>query len=232
MMLRGPITRTLFRLTLPVIAVNVAQTFVAILEAYWVSRLGAEAVAGVSPVLPLLIPMNTMSNGGIGGGVSSAIARAVGADRQDDADALLLHTLMIALAFGVAFSILAILFGPQLYASLGGGGNARGRRSEASGYRKPDGSCDPHPPLAAADIWARTLSTLRSRWRGRRDIAANASRLPDEYSRCPLSSPSVVRDVERTDQNRDRCTTTRVPSRCNSSRSAYQWSSESLSRGS
>jgi putative MATE family efflux protein len=126
MMLRGPITRTLFRLTLPVIAVIVAQTFVAILEAYWVSRLGTEAVAGVSLVLPMLILMNTMSNGGIGGGVSSAIARAVGADRQDDADALLLHTLMIALAFGVVFSILLILFGPQLYALLGARGSTLG----------------------------------------------------------------------------------------------------------
>jgi Na+-driven multidrug efflux pump len=68
MMLRGPIIPTLLKLTFPVIAVVVTQTFVAVLEAYWVSRLGTEAVAGVSLVLPLLILMNTMSNGGIGGG--------------------------------------------------------------------------------------------------------------------------------------------------------------------
>ena len=82
MMLGGPVLPTLFKLTLPVIAVVVAQTFVAILEAYWVSRLGTEAVAGVSLVLSILILMGTMSNGGIGGGVSSAVARAVGADRR------------------------------------------------------------------------------------------------------------------------------------------------------
>jgi len=104
-MLGGPVLPTLFKLTLPVIAVVVAQTFVAILEAYWVSRLGTEAVAGVSLVLSILILMGTMSNGGIGGGVSSAVARAVGADRQADADALLLHTVIVALAFGLAFTL-------------------------------------------------------------------------------------------------------------------------------
>jgi putative MATE family efflux protein len=123
MMLSGPIVRTLFRLTLPVIAVIVAQTFVAILEAYWVSRLGTDAVAGVSLVLPMLILMNTMSNGGIGGGVSSAISRAVGADRQDDADALLVHTVVIALAFGLVFTLGALVLAPQLYTSLGGQGS-------------------------------------------------------------------------------------------------------------
>lgn len=122
MMLGGRIVPTLFKLTFPVIAVVVAQTFVAVLEAYWVSRLGTEAVAGVSLVLPLLILMNTMSNGGIGGGVSSAVSRAIGADRKDDAEAMLLHTIVIALSFGIVFVFGALLLGPQLYSALGGHG--------------------------------------------------------------------------------------------------------------
>ena len=123
MMLGGPVVPTLLKLTFPVIAVVVAQTFVAILEAYWVSRLGTEAVAGVSLVLPILILMGTMSNGGIGGGVSSAVARAIGADRQSDADALLLHTVIVALGFGLAFTLGTIFLAPQLYSSLGGRGH-------------------------------------------------------------------------------------------------------------
>jgi len=126
MMLRGPIIPTLFKLTFPVIVVVVAQTFVAVLEAYWVSRLGTEAVAGVSLVLPLLILMNTMSNGGIGGGVSSAVSRAIGADRQDDADALLLHTIVIALVLGTIFFCGALLLGPRLFSALGGQGATLG----------------------------------------------------------------------------------------------------------
>jgi len=126
MMLGGPVVATLFKLTFPVIAVVVTQTFVAILEAYWVSRLGTEAVAGVSLVLPILILMGTMSNGGVGGGVSSAVARAIGADRQADANALLLHTVIVALAFGLAFTLGAIFLAPQLYSSLGGHGQTLG----------------------------------------------------------------------------------------------------------
>lgn len=122
--LRGPLLRTLFSLTLPVIAVISAQTFVAVLEAYWVSRLGTEAVAGISLVLPLLILMNTMSNGGIGGGVSSAISRAIGAGRQSDANALLLHTIVIAIAFGLLFALGALSFGSRVYTALGGQGDA------------------------------------------------------------------------------------------------------------
>ena len=124
MLLAGPVLPTLLKLTFPVIAVVVAQTFVAILEAYWVSRLGTDAVAGVSLVLPILILMGTMSNGGIGGGVSSAVARAIGAGQQADADALLIHTVIIALAFGLAFTLGTIFLAPQLYSSLGGRGQA------------------------------------------------------------------------------------------------------------
>lgn len=119
-MLSGPIAPTLFALTLPVIAVITAQTFVAVLEAYWVSRLGTVAVAGVSLVLPLLILMNTMSNGGVGGGVSSAVSRAVGSGKPDEANELLVHAIVIALVFGLLFTIVATVFGQQIYRALGG----------------------------------------------------------------------------------------------------------------
>jgi putative MATE family efflux protein len=118
--LHGPIVPTLLGLTLPVLSVIAAQTFVTVLEAYWVSRLGTAAVAGVSLVLPLLILMNTMSNGGIGGGVSSAVSRAIGSGRTGDADALVMHALIIAAAFGLAFMTGAAFFGRDIFTALGG----------------------------------------------------------------------------------------------------------------
>ena len=50
------------------------------------SFLGTSAIAGVALVFPLFMLMTMMSNGGMGGGVSSAIARARGAGRTQDAD--------------------------------------------------------------------------------------------------------------------------------------------------
>lgn len=132
--LSGPILPTLARLTLPVILVIVAQSFVTVLEAYWVSRLGTEAVAGVALVLPLVLLMNSMSNGGIGGGVSAAIARAKGAGNQPLANALLWHAALIAVVLGALFTAGALLAGPLLYAALGARGATLDQALAFSGW--------------------------------------------------------------------------------------------------
>ena len=120
--LHGPITPTLFRLALPTVVVLVVQTFVGVAETYFISFLGTEALAGVTLVFPVLMLMQMMSNGGIGGGVSSAVARALGANRHADADGLAWHSIVLATVFGAIFSVAAILLGPLLYRSMGGTG--------------------------------------------------------------------------------------------------------------
>ncbi len=120
--LDGPITPTLLRLALPTVVVLVVQTLVGVAETYFISFLGTETLAGVTLVFPVLMLMQMMSNGGIGGGVSSAIARALGANRHSDADGLVWHSVALATAFGAVFSLAAILFGSYLYRSMGGSG--------------------------------------------------------------------------------------------------------------
>ena len=111
---------TLLALSAPNAAVTLVQSGVSVLDAYFVARLGADAIAGVSLVFPVVMLMQTMSSGGMGGGVSSAVARALGAGRRHDADALATHALLIALAFGVAFTISILLGGATLYGAMGG----------------------------------------------------------------------------------------------------------------
>lgn len=123
-MLHGPIFSTMMRLALPTIGVLVAQTLVNVAETFYVSRLGADALIGVSLVFPIWMLMTMMSAGGIGGGVASAVARATGAGRHEDADSLVLHTLVLSVAFGLVFSILAVTLGSHLYQALGGTGDA------------------------------------------------------------------------------------------------------------
>ena len=72
----------MLRLAWPVLVVLALQTFVGVAETYFVSFLGSDAVAGVALVFPIFMLMGMMSNGGIGGGVSSAVARAIGAGRK------------------------------------------------------------------------------------------------------------------------------------------------------
>jgi putative MATE family efflux protein len=118
-LLTAPVPRTLAALAWPVLVVLAVQTLVGVAETWFVSRLGTSAVAGVALVFPLFMLMTMMSNGGIGGGVSSAIARALGGGNKADADALVVHGLVIAFVFGALFSIGAWLGGPHLYRWLG-----------------------------------------------------------------------------------------------------------------
>ena len=53
-------------------------------------------------VFPGFMMMTMLSAGAIGGGISSAVARALGAERREDADALVLHAILINLVLGAA----------------------------------------------------------------------------------------------------------------------------------
>src|ERR1700704_6608203 len=96
-LLQGPIAPQLLGLAWPVLVVLALQTFVGVAETWFVSFLGTDALAGVALVFPLFMLMTMMSNGAIGGGVSAAIARALGAGRKDDAQALAMHAVVIGL---------------------------------------------------------------------------------------------------------------------------------------
>lgn len=66
--------------------------------------------------------MQMMSAGAMGGGIASSIARALGAGRRADANALTLHALVIALGLGAAFTIGVLGGGRWLYQAMGGSG--------------------------------------------------------------------------------------------------------------
>ncbi len=119
-----PIVGPLLRLALPTVAVLVVQTFVGVAEIYFVGFLGTDALAGMTLVFPVLMLMTMMANGAIGGGVSSAVARALGAGRRHDADALVVHGLVVGAAFGLAFTALVLGAGGPLFGALGGSGAA------------------------------------------------------------------------------------------------------------
>jgi putative MATE family efflux protein len=133
-MLEGPVVATLLGLALPTVGVLLAQTAVNIAEAYYVGFLGTDALAGVALVFPIFMLMMTMSNGGLGSGVASAVARAIGAGNQEDADALVLHAVVLAVIVGALFTIGILWGGPALYSALGGHDNSLAAALEYSDY--------------------------------------------------------------------------------------------------
>jgi putative MATE family efflux protein len=81
----------------------------------------------------MIMLMQTMSAGGIGGGVASAIARALGAGRRQDADALVLHALVIACTMAAICTVGTLWGGPALYRAMGSTG---GTLAAASTYSR------------------------------------------------------------------------------------------------
>ena len=122
LLLEGPIAPTLLRLAFPNVLVMLAQAAVGLIETYFVGKLGADALASMALVFPVVMLMQMTSAGAMGGGIASSIARALGGGRRADADALVLHALVIALGFGLLFSAALLLGGPRLYAAMGGTG--------------------------------------------------------------------------------------------------------------
>jgi Na+-driven multidrug efflux pump len=71
----------------PNILVLGAQAAAGLIETYFVGKLGTESLAGVALVYPVVMLMQMMSAGAMGGGISSSIARALGGSRGADANA-------------------------------------------------------------------------------------------------------------------------------------------------
>jgi putative MATE family efflux protein len=122
LLLEGRIIPTLLLLAWPNLLVMLAQASTGLVETWFVSRLGTDALAGMALVFPGFMMMQMLSAGAVGGGISSAVARALGGGRREDADALVLHAIIVNLALGAIFSVLVVLFGRALYSSMGGDG--------------------------------------------------------------------------------------------------------------
>jgi len=122
MLLEGPIFPTVFRLSWPNVIIQVAQASTGLIETWYLSRLGTDVLAAMAIVFPILMLMHTISGGAFGGGISSAISRAIGANRTEEADALVLHAVVLCGTLGVASAAVILLFGSDIYRLLGGEG--------------------------------------------------------------------------------------------------------------
>jgi putative MATE family efflux protein len=123
-MLEAPIAPTLARLAWPNILMMSAQSATGLIETWFLARLGTSVLAGVALVVPVLFLMGNMSQGAMGGGISAAVARALGGGRQKEADQLVLHAVVLNALLGLLFCVLLLAFGPQLYRALGAEGEA------------------------------------------------------------------------------------------------------------
>src|SRR3954468_11176740 len=122
-LLTAPILPTLLRLAIPKLIPMGGSTLVAIAETSYIGRLGTVPLAAIALVFPFTMLTQMMSAGAMGGGVSSAISRALGAGNRDRAATLALHAAIIGAGGGIFFTLMMLLFGRAFFSSLGGRGD-------------------------------------------------------------------------------------------------------------
>src|SRR6202045_5359576 len=120
LLLEGPILTTLLRLAAPNVLNLLAFVGVIVFDGYFLGRIGTNALAGASLAFPWIMLVLQTTNSGMGAGVSSAVARALGAGKRERADELTFHAFLLALAYAGIFSTGMILAAPFIFGWMGG----------------------------------------------------------------------------------------------------------------
>ena len=157
-LLTEPILPTLLRLSAPNVLAMVMTVLVGIAETYFLGRLGTAPLAAMALVFPFAMLTQMLSAGAMGGGVSSAISRALGAGDVPRAQSLLQHALLIGVGAGLVYSVIFVAWGPWLYQLLGGRDAVL---LEASAYARV---------LFSGALWVWLINTLASVLRGTGDM--------------------------------------------------------------
>jgi putative MATE family efflux protein len=120
LLLEGPILPTLLRLAAPNVLTLLAFAGVITFDGFFLGRIGTNALAGALLAFPWVMVILQTTNSGMGVGVSSAVARALGAGQRDRADALVFHAFLLALALAAIFSTVMLLGAPFMFRWMGG----------------------------------------------------------------------------------------------------------------
>ena len=121
--LTQPVMPLLIRMSAPNTVAFFIQSIVVLTEVWFISKLGTNSLAAVALAFPLLMITQTMSGGALGGAITSAIARSMGANDIDKAERLIWHSVVISLGGAFMFLLFFLLFGEQLLFLLGGQGD-------------------------------------------------------------------------------------------------------------
>lgn len=121
--LLGEPKKAIIKLAIPLIIAMSVQTLYNLVDAIWVSGLGADALAAIGFVFPFFFMAIALSTG-LGVGVGSAISRKIGARDKEGADNVAVHSIIIMLLFTVVFTIPLFVFAGDIFVLIGAGKTA------------------------------------------------------------------------------------------------------------
>lgn len=119
--LAGDPKKAIIKLALPMMLAMSIQTIYNLVDTFWVSGLGADALAAVGFVFPFFFASIALSNGlGVGGG--SAISRKLGERNKQEADNVAVHTMALMLILVILFTVPLYFYADRIFTLIGAGG--------------------------------------------------------------------------------------------------------------
>jgi putative MATE family efflux protein len=118
LLLSAPVPIMLWRVATPNVAATIIMTGITFFDALFVSTLGNQALASLALVFPFQALMQMMAVGAIGGGITSAVARAIGGGNLKNAELISFHALLVGAFMSLLFIIILGLLAEDIFRLL------------------------------------------------------------------------------------------------------------------
>ncbi len=119
LMLQNP-KKALIGMSIPLIISLLITSFYNLIDAAWVSGLGADALAGVGFFTPIFMILIGCGNG-LGSGAAFAISKYLGEDNKQKADNASIHSIIIDIIVSIAITIMLLIFLNPILNAMGAG---------------------------------------------------------------------------------------------------------------
>jgi putative MATE family efflux protein len=115
----GPIGRSILLLAIPMVLEMIMESLFAVVDIYWVSRLGNDAAATVGLTESLMTLIYALAIG-LSIGAMAMVSRRIGEQNPDGAARAAVQAIAVALLISILIAVIAAPFAPQLLALMGG----------------------------------------------------------------------------------------------------------------
>jgi len=121
-----PIRRAILLLAIPMILEMGMESLFVLVDIFWVSRLGAEAVATVGLTEAMMTIIYTVAMG-LGIGATATIARRIGEKDPERAARAAVQVIVLGIALAIPIGVVGALFAPKLLVLMGASPEVVGR---------------------------------------------------------------------------------------------------------
>src|SRR5438034_11659369 len=114
----GPVGRAILLLAIPMVLEVVLESVFAVADIFWVSRLGAAAIATVGLTESMMAIVYTLAVG-LSIGATATVSRRIGEHNPDGAARAAVQAIVIGITVATVLAVIGLVFAPSLLRLLG-----------------------------------------------------------------------------------------------------------------